>query len=60
MLNIYQHLSTAPQLNLQDLFQQMAPFPSTTPWTLIIIQKDCKNGHNNDVVLDAAEDVGDS
>ena len=47
MLNIYQHLSTALQLNLQDLFQ-------------LIIPNNCKNGHDNDVVLDAAEDVGDS
>ena len=30
MLNIYQHLSTAPQPNLQDLFQQMALL--SYPW----------------------------
>ena len=34
MLNIYQHLSTAPQLNLQDLFQQMALL--SYPWQALL------------------------
>ena len=34
MLNIYQHLSTAPQLNVQDLFQQMALL--SYPWEALL------------------------